>query len=170
MNLSIHTALHSATLFGLCLISKIIVFWTCNTLPILTMWSPSLVGSLLLLSWVCSLLRLHPPQGRSFATFCLFHSDSWHFCLSSPSLLLLFLIEAQIQVPAERDRLCPLNAVCHVASKSGLRYIYHVVYPRDSVSQGRSPPWFWHSKGYFTHAFLLYFSVRDTASLNSTRP
>ena len=39
-------------LFGLCLISKIIVFWTCNTSSILTMWSPSLVGSLHLLSWV----------------------------------------------------------------------------------------------------------------------
>jgi hypothetical protein len=79
---------------GLCLISKIIVFWTCNTLPILTMWSPSLVGSLLLLSWIFSLLRLHPPQIQASLLFAFSTLGLLAFSLYILNLVLLFLIRA----------------------------------------------------------------------------
>jgi len=110
--------------FSYRLLPKIIVtFVTCSTIKSITMWSPSLAGSLLPLFWICSLLRLHLPQHRTslLSTFPYRFSVFW---LTIAVLLLLFLERARAEfLPS----LC--RAVCN--RKSGE--------PLHPISQGRCP-------------------------------
>lgn len=99
------------------------------------MWSPSLVGALLPLSWIAALLRLHLPQG---CTSLLLAFSLWDFPPFGFTLQPCF--SCSLKEPEQRS--CRLYAVRCVTSNQ----------VPVTLCLSRSPPFrFYHSKSYFRH-------------------